>query len=132
MILVVIISLLPITFKLINNYQKWIDREKVNHRKEFWLMVAAYIVPGIMFYQYTTINYILSALIIIGMIGFWFWFLFDSIYNVIRGFKMWFTGSDDKDDAYLDNFLQSLKLWQHVAIKTGGILIFTTLYYLIV
>lgn len=62
------------------------------------------------------------------MVGFWYWFLFDSLYNAFRGYSIWFTGSDDKDDAKSDNFLQRLKLWQHIAIKLGGVVVSTAFY----
>jgi hypothetical protein len=62
------------------------------------------------------------------MMAFFIWLFFDGLYNKIRGFNWWFTGSNDADDAKTDNFLQGLKLWQHVAIKVGGVVVTVTLY----
>lgn len=54
---------------------------------------------------------------------FLYWFLFDGLYNTFRKFGWWFTGSDDKDDAKLDNFLQGLKVRQIKVIKVGGMVV---------
>ena len=65
-----------------------------------------------------------------AMIALFIWLFFDGLYNKVRGFNWWFTGSNDPDDAKTDNFLQRLKLWQHVVIKIGGLALFVTLYIL--
>ena len=64
----------------------------------------------------------------VTMTGTWYWLLFDGIYNRIRGFNWWFTGSNDRDDAGTDNFLQSIPLWLHVTIKVAGALASSIIY----
>ena len=128
MLFATIIFLLPLIIKLSVDYHKWISHKPVNHTKEWWIIVAMEVPAGWLFVKYSDILFPLSIPIVAGMMMFWFWFLFDGIYNQLRGYNWWFTGSDDKDDPTTDNFLQSLKLWQHIAIKIGGIILFTTLY----
>jgi len=64
------------------------------------------------------------------LVAFFIWLMFYGFYTLVRGFNWWFTGSNDPDDAKTDNFLQGLKLWQHVVIKIGGLALFVTLYIL--
>lgn len=64
----------------------------------------------------------------IPAVGFLYWFLFDGLFNHIRGFNWWFTGSDDKNDAKTDDFLQSISLTKQKWIKIGGTIISVILY----
>lgn len=71
---------------------------------------------------------LIPAIILIGwpscvFVGFLYWFLFDGYFNTERGFDWWFTGSDDKDDARSDDFLQRISLTQHKLVKIGGIIL---------
>lgn len=63
-----------------------------------------------------------------GMVAFFMWNMFDGIYNKLRGYNWWFTGSNDGDDAKTDNFLQSLSPLMQKVVKIGGLALFTTLY----
>lgn len=62
------------------------------------------------------------------MVALLIWLLFDGLYNWVRGYGWWFTGSDDKDDAATDNILQRLKLWQHILLKIGLLLVSLAVY----
>ncbi len=74
--------------------------------------MAAASIPAIFFFTKASDLDLIFSIPISGlMIAFFIWLLFDGIYNLIRGFNWWFTGSDDADDAEADNFLQGLKMY---------------------
>jgi len=134
----VILFLIPVSLKLKDNFEKWKIDASVNHRNEFINVVLAEI-PASIFFVLHCQNW-WSLIVVLLMMAFWFWFLFDGFYNLIRRrwrkqcnqtyehLTWWYTGTDDQDDAKSDNFLQKLKPWQHKTIKIGGIVLFTTLY----
>lgn len=132
MIVTIIISFLILLVKLFYDYRQWVNFKRINHRKEFLFLLAAYIVPGVMFTQQTNASNFMSALVIFPMIGFWFWFLFDAAFNLIRGKNIWFTGSNDEDDAFTDDLIQGVPLWQHITIKLSGIVLFTYFYIVLI
>lgn len=133
--------------KLILNLRKWDINNPipVDHGKE-WKVVAFFmVIPGLCFlYPYFPtieqgnawvfiLRCFLYMIIVAGMLIFWVWNLFDGLYNVLRGQNWWFVGSDDvgkHQDAKSDDFLQSLLPWQCIAIKLGGLILFTGAYYL--
>jgi len=131
MILTIFISVLPLVAKLFYDYHQWVDGVSINHKKEIRIVIAAYIIPGLMFLQHTNASNFVSALVITPMIGFWGWFLFDAGFNLMRGKNIWYTGSDDKEDALTDDFLQQIPLWQHIFIKLSGVILFTYFYILL-
>lgn len=129
-LIAILIPIVTLIVKLVTNYKKWLHSPiiKVKHSKE-WLIMAACNIPAIIIF---TINSSLiwywAALLSGLMIAFFIWLFFDGIYNLLRGYGIFFTGSDDKDDATTDNFLQAIPLWLHVFIKVGGLALFTLLY----
>jgi hypothetical protein len=121
-------------YKLHNNFRKWRNGYKtVKHSKEWvYVAISEMIVAGIPLIISSEANLFLTIAIVEGMIGFWFWLLFDGIYNLIRKFPFFFTGSEDgKEDAKTDNFLQKLSLWQHVCVKIIPVILFTYLFIII-
>jgi len=126
------------------DHNKWADGIKVNHPREWRYMAVAAIVPAAFFgmadsglssilqigVAFKTLQFWLSFFASGPMMAFFIWLAFDGLYNKLRGFNWWFTGSNDPDDANTDNFLQKLKLWQHVAIKLGGLAISIIIYIL--
>jgi len=128
MIAAIVITLLIILIKVFINYEDWLNARHVKHTKE-WLYMAAASLPAIFFFtKASALTWYYAAPLSALMIAFFIWLMFDGFYNKIRGFNWWFTGSDDKDDAKTDNFLQGLKLWQHVLIKIGGNAVLITTY----
>jgi len=124
----IILPVFVVVLKLVLNYRLWLQHKPVNHTKE-WLLMAACCIPSIIiFTMQSKLVWLAAAPVAALMIAFFIWLFFDGFYNVLRGFNWWFTGSNDADDAKTDNFLQQLKLWQHVLIKIGGLIIFITLY----
>lgn len=141
MLIPIAITLLIITVKLAYDYNEWKHGRAVNHPEEWWLMVVAALPAVYFFTMESRLHWIefdsifLSILVLIAciflsaaMMAFFIWLFFDGLYNKVRGYNWWFTGSEDADDAKTDNFLQGLKLWQHVLIKVGGLALFVTLY----
>lgn len=124
----IILPIIVLAIKLILNYRLWLKHKAVKHSKEWFIMAAGCIPSIVLFTKLSPLIWYLSAPLSAAMIAFFIWFFFDGFYNVLRGFNWWFTGSNDTDDAKTDNFLQQLKLWQHVLIKIGGLIIFITLY----
>lgn len=142
-ILPIILFFLPLAYKLKNNFEKWKIDKPVNHSKEWkWVALAEATTAGLFFIILSGRELWYSIPVSLLMIAFWFWFLFDGLYNVIRkryainsGWKLingqydfWYTGSNDKDDAVTDNFLQRLTPSQHKVLKVLLIILFTYLY----
>ncbi len=137
----IIIPVIIVLIKVMLNYEDWTNVRPINHPKE-WRVMALCSLPAVVIFGiksslflmpsqylilevlYTAAAFAIPAL----MIAMFIWLFFDGFYNKVRGFNWWFTGSDDADDAGTDNFLQGLKLWQHVVIKVGGLALFITLY----
>jgi len=130
MTIAIIIPIVLLIIKLVYDYRLWLGSKPVNHKKE-WLILAACCIPSIvLFTLQSNFAWYFAAPLSGLMIAFFIWLFFDGLYNKLRGFGFWFTGSDDPDDAKTDNFLQSLKLWQHIAIKVGGLLLLILTYIL--
>lgn len=139
----IILFFIPLTYKLKNNFEKWKIDKPVNHSREWkYVAIGLSLTSGLGFVLLSGAPLVFSVPASLLMIAFWFWFLFDGFYNLMRkryairsGWKLingqydfWYTGSNDKDDAVTDNFIQRLKPWQHKAVKIGGVLLFTLTY----
>lgn len=121
--------LLLIIFKAFFDQNRIEDHKKINHPLE-WAIVALFCYPSIIgFVVEVQIDWYYVLLPVAGMCAFFFWLAFDGFLNKLLGHSFWFTGSEDgKDDAVTDNILQGLKLWQHISLKIGGLVLFTTIY----
>lgn len=115
---------------VITDYRKWLKSKAVDHKKESWLRIILLLPSMIFFIIAHSQNTWWVFVDVWAMTGFVFWFLFDGIYNKLRGFNWWFTGSDDADDAGTDNFLQTIPHWLHVTIKVLGMAASVTIYIL--
>jgi len=124
----IILPIIIVAVKLLLNYQLWEKGKPVKHTKEWWIMAVGCVPSIVLFTKLSPVIWYIVAPVSAAMIAFFIWLFFDGLYNVIRKFNWWFPGSNDADDAKTDNFLQRLKLWQHVAIKVGGLILFITLY----
>lgn len=114
----IIFVLIILVVKLVSNYNLWLKHKQVNHSKEWVFMAVASIPSIIIFKNYCTLPILFSVSISGAMIAGFLWMCFDGLYNLLRGYGWWFTGSEDgKDDAKTDNFLQGLRLWEHITIK---------------
>lgn len=120
-----------LSWDLATDYQKWLQTRGVFHSKEGWLRAGLLIPAGVCLMAFRDQQHVFQwwvTIEIVFLLGSWYWLLFDGIYNILRGFIFWFTGSDDKDDAKTDNFLQSLPLWGHITVKLAGVAASTILY----
>src|SRR5438046_10414494 len=90
-----------------------------NHKKDWWLRLFL-LTPSIVFFSLATNNFIWSLQLSAIKIGFYYWFLFDGIYNVyvekINFFEVMGTvGSLDKRQHRIGSFGSFL-------IKAAGII----------
>lgn len=142
-VLPIILFYAVLWYKLKDNFEKWKLNKPVNHSKEWkWVALALSLTSGTLFVIFSDAPLFYSIPVSLLMIAFWFWLLFDGAYNLMRKhyaeskgwqlakgqYDFWYTGSNDKDDAVTDNFLQRLPLWVHKLIKIGGTLLFTLTY----
>lgn len=129
MIIVAIILLIAVlVYKLVHDYRFWLRERSVNHRTG-WITTVLLCSPSIILFTLSSEFYWYIALpLSAGMCAFFIWLTFDSIYNKLRGFGIWFTGSDDKDDAITDNFLQAMPLFIHIILKTVPLSILIYIY----
>ena len=141
--LAILFFIAGLLFKLRIDFTKWRKRQSVKHTKEFWYFAAMIGTTSGLLLVSMTNNIPLGVPVVAGMLCSWFWFLFDELYNLLRlywvkkcswsikkgQYSFFYTGSNDEDDSVMDNFLQRLKLWQHIAIKLSGIILFTFIYF---
>jgi hypothetical protein len=113
----ILIFLLTLAIDIWTDYKFWKRNIPVDHTRGAILRLIG-LVPVLFLLGWYSIP----------LVGFAYWILFDGIYNLARGFKWWFTGSDDKDDAMLDNLLQKLTERQQEILKIGGLLISIHIY----
>lgn len=105
---------------LATDYRKWLNRIPVNHTLE-GVVRAVLLIPSLVFfliYRDPFTWWLVPVTVV--MVQFWYWLLFDGIYNRLRGYSWWFTGSNDPDDARTDDFLQAIPQWLQIVIKLAG------------
>lgn len=132
-----IILIAIILFFIILRWDVYSDTKKmkVNHTKEAWIRVA-FLLPSYLCFllPFDTSNVwmIISKVIVAAlMMQAWWWEFFDGWLNKRRGHSWRFNGSDDEDDAKLDNVLQRMLPKQQALFKWGLITLFTILYIII-
>lgn len=133
MYLVAAISLFAavLSWDLQSDYQKWLQTRRVLHTLEGWHRAGLLIPSGVclmMFRDQYPVFQWWVPIEVIFLLGSWYWFLFDGIYNILRGFNFWFTGSNDQDDAHTDNFLQWLPRWGQITVKIACLVASIILY----
>ena len=128
-IIAIILLLAALGLKLATDYKLWLKDKGINHKKEWWrwLVTAGTCAPSIILFTLSSnFFWYLGLPIVCGMCAAFIWLLFDGIYNKLRGFNWWYTGTDDPGDAASDNFLQAIPTWTQIILKTVplGILIY--------
>lgn len=122
----ILLTLATLTVKLVYDFNLWEKELPVDHKKE-WKLLALGNIPSIILFSIgvhgLTIHTLFSLPFSGLMIAFFIWLMFDGLYNKLRKLDWWYTGTDDPGDASTDNFLQKLQLWQHIAIKVGGLIL---------
>ena len=114
-------------YKLHYDINKWRKSQPVNHPKEAAAVTFGLIPSTVLFFIATNHNWY-NIIPVLLMQFFIFWTMFDGLYNIRRHFNFFFTGSDDADDAKLDNLLQRMSVSAQAILKLGGCAIFIFLY----
>ena len=122
------LTLILLFAKLIIDFNQREDGKLINHKLEWRVLALLSCFPIYFFTIASSFYFFVVVPVAGGMIAFFIWIFFDGLYNLSRGYNWWFTGTDDPDDAAMDNFLQKLTLNQHKSIKIFGFLLFTILY----
>lgn len=122
----IILFLLVLRWKINRDYNLWRANKAVKHGKS-WRLLVLLLTPSVIILAIPIS--IWGIILTAPLIASCWWLTFDGWFNNKRKFNYWFTGSEDgKDDAKMDNLLQRLKKWQHISLKIGLILLFTSLY----
>lgn len=125
----IILFFTALAYNLIRDYNKILGRQKINHNKGAAVKGLS-LLPCIILFAFNTEAKTWIALLVSWvMVCSFFWLFFDLFLNKLRGYPLFFTGSEDgKDDAKTDNFLQSMPLWLHIFIKVALVVISTYVY----
>lgn len=127
--------LLTISFLIINltlvvnlwlHIKRWKEKKEVNHFKSAAFRGIGFIAAGVCLW------FIGWKFSITGTLfhAFYFWLLFDGLYNLLRGYPFFQIGTIEKDEAKADNFLRTITPTQHKLLKIGLVVISLTLYIL--
>ena len=122
-----ILAALVLWWDIKADFGYWKQQKPINHSNQGFKRLML-LTPSIIMFAIPVSWW--AVAITFFMVCFWYWTLFDGLYSNKRRFNFWHLGSDGPEDGVLDNFLQSLTKWQHISIKVGGALIFTTIYIL--
>jgi hypothetical protein len=123
----------PLIGKLIYDYRQFLRRQAVKHGLE-WVVVLILELP--VAYLFAPHN-IFKEVIALGMICFYLWLMFDGVYNLLRKESWWYIGSPDTEpgwyskDSWTEKFFRRIGIAGQVSIKLGGLLLFTTIFYLL-
>lgn len=116
----IILFLTVLAWDIVTDYKKWLNNRAIPHTKEAWLRCALLIPATIGFTILHPAKDWSSLVYTLTMEFFVFWTLFDGLYGVLRREGFWYTGGGGEGSAGTDNFLKSIPLWLHIAIKIGG------------
>lgn len=125
----IILLIVALAYKIIHDYKWWLKERHIYHKKEWWrwLITAATCSPSIVLFTLSSpLIWYIALPLSCGMCAGFIWLFFDGIYNLLRRENFFYTGTDDKEDAVPDDFLQALPLWANILVKTIplGILIY--------
>lgn len=128
-IIAIILLIIVLVAKVIGDVRLWMNERKIDHRKEKWRwwVLALCCSPSIVLFTLASdFFWYVAAPLSAVMCALFVWLMFDGCYNIARRENWWYTGTDDKEDAVTDNFLQAIPKWTHILIKTVplGILIY--------
>lgn len=102
---------------LVSDYKKWLKNRAVKHGKEYWLRLALLIIPTVIFASLLDVSLWWGLAVAATMQGSLWWFLFDGLANVLRGYSWTFEGSIDENESLWDNFVRWLGNTWTVIIK---------------
>lgn len=117
-----------------SDYQKWLNEKygDIKHTKEGWRRFF-FLCPSIILYTLClrpgSFWSIVIGLFLSGfLIASWYWTFFDGWFNVKRGFRFFYKGTNDMYDANIDNLVEKLSTKTIALIKISLILISTLCY----
>lgn len=124
------------------DYKKWVllnstgdKKYLVNHFKDgiirCLLLIPSTLLLVLPTYDLIILQIIIKYLVVIALQAFVWWEFFDGWYNKKRGYSWRFTGTNDKDDALSDNFLQEFTPFEIGLGKWTLIMIFLISYIII-
>lgn len=135
MIPAILIPILVLAAKLAYDYRQWLKhrnqvntRSITNHSLEWVIMAAVCAYPVYWFTVHSSLPWPLAALDSAAMISLFIWLFFDGLYNKLRGFNWWFTGSGESTAANTDKFLKRLPVWLQAVVKVGGVVATAVIY----
>lgn len=108
--------------KLVYDLRLWYNREikgtgtkTVKHKAE-WLIIAVCSAPSIIqLAEICKLQWYYSYPHTSALTAFFIWIMFDGLYNILRGYNWFYTGSMDADDAATDKLLRNYGSAGHVA-----------------
>lgn len=126
MIIIPVILFFAVLFwDVISDVKKWRRELTIYHTKEAWLRCALLIPSTILFTVFHPDKTLWILVLSLLMQFFTFWFLFDGLFNKLRGFSWWKSATmDGKDNSFLDS-LQAKTIKILGMILTVGLYIFT-------
>lgn len=139
-ILIAIGLAIPVlVWDLVSDYKKWKKEIPVAHTREGWVRLAL-LLPSLFFFALPIYHdyfpnwkfFLYAVLSPSALLGSYYLFFFDGIYNLLRKQKFFFPGTDDPDDSITDDFFQKLTPLQHALTKIFLIILFTSVYYLVI
>jgi len=123
--------IVTIIFKAFFDQNRIEDGKKIYHGWEIFITVILCLPELYGFVVAVNLAWYFVLPIASLMMSTFYWLFFDGFLNKLRGYSIWFTGSEDgKEDAKTDNFLQKLTLKQHILVKTVPLALFILIYIL--
>lgn len=124
--------LIVLAWDVLTDRDKFLSGETVLHKKEASKRMILLTPSGILFVAASTWPLFASSLIVAGLMGFHFWLWFDGISNRLKNLPFFHPGTGGaKNNSWIDENLRKLEWWEIGVIKTGGTLIFSYLYFLL-
>ncbi len=125
----IVLLLIVLGAKVYGDVRLWMNERHIDHKKEKWRwwVLALSCSPSIVLFTLASdFFWYIAAPVSAAMCALFIWLMFDGLYNIARRENWWYTGTDDKEDAITDNFLQAMPLVIHILIKTVplGLLIY--------
>lgn len=110
--------------KIIYDYKLWLKGTKVNHGLE--LFIAAIPMCFVIYVASLHSNIFIAFM----LVGSWFMFLFNGLYNLKRKFGWLFIGGKDDDDSVTEKFFRFVGPALTVIIQVGLVLTASVLFIL--
>lgn len=110
--LAILCFLIVLAVDLYTDFQRWFKKRGIDHKRGAWLRVAGTIPATILFTVAHNVNSWWVFLVVIVMEFFTFMFLFNGIFNIVRGQPWNHRG---------ENPLDKIPLWVQVCGMIGGV-----------